>query len=550
MLTEWEVEALLKLVDCDWAGQVSEVDPRFQDLMPPDDRGTVLARVERIVRLGGEGMGTFKARRLLSVIPKIQERVDRLVDETLQSSLHGYLELLCDPNAERCDAMALRLGWAGEKRLTLEATGRILGITRERVRQIEKRLRQRISKPVFMPALGRALQTLVESSPIAVAEASQLLRRSGITSRACDPNSVLIAATDCGMHVQLETHCVRGENVLIDPVRLKAIDIDRLVKVARKQAGASRVSRVDEVIAELAVSGLDLEPELAQRVLGSSCSFLTESWFWFPDIKPNRNRLRNVLRKILSVCVSVEVGVARDGIRRHYNNRQSRGLGTWRLLPPTRNALTAFVVAHPEFSLERNEIVSVTRLDWREELSGDERSLMGILWAARGQILRREEFHEVSSSKGVSAASFSHWLSDSPVVRQVATGVWGIRGQRVDPALVETLRSRSGRSGGKRVDFVEWTDGGPRIEVRLPGEINSVVVGIPAAIRSYVSGQCFDVVTSDGDSCGAVRIVSNGSSWGYGRFLRRVGADPGDLLRVDFDLADKTVRLEIVDDAG
>lgn len=50
----------------------------------------------------------------------------------------------------------------------------------------------------------------------------------------------------------------------------------------------------------------------------------------------------------------------------------------------------------------------------------------------------------------------------------------------------------------------------------------------------------------DSTPVGTVVVDEDGMSWGYGPFLRRYGADEGDVLVIEFDVAaaEVTLRLE------
>ena len=71
---------------------------------------------------------------------------------------------------------------------------------------------------------------------------------------------------------------------------------------------------------------------------------------------------------------------------------------------------------------------------------------------------------------------------------------------------------------------------------------------MPAAISRYVAGRRFAAVTKEGTSAGTIPVDEGGASWGYGPFLRRRGAEPGDSLTMHFDLASEQVRLTVGDE--
>jgi RNA polymerase primary sigma factor len=66
----------------------------------------------------------------------LEEPFEMVFSMTLQDTLNGILSQLSEREMK---IIQLRFGLDGEEPLTLEETGRMLGITRERVRQIQEK---------------------------------------------------------------------------------------------------------------------------------------------------------------------------------------------------------------------------------------------------------------------------------------------------------------------------------------------------------------------------------------------------------------------------
>jgi hypothetical protein len=71
---------------------------------------------------------------------------------------------------------------------------------------------------------------------------------------------------------------------------------------------------------------------------------------------------------------------------------------------------------------------------------------------------------------------------------------------------------------------------------------------VPGAIRHYVAGRDFEAKDEDGIGYGSIRVNDEGSSWGFGRFLRQRGADEGDILVIEFDLVKSAAVLRLGND--
>jgi hypothetical protein len=315
--------------------------------------------------------------------------------------------------------------------------------------------------------------------------------------------------------------------------------------VARREAGRVGVSNIEEVHAELEARGQRFSADVVSRILHSSdrVHFLHEDWFWMPGITSDRNRLRNVSQRMLSVTPRLDVPTLRQGVRRHY---QFRRIDT---VPPVA-VLTAFYDAHPEFVLHADGTVSSAgRLDYRKELGDVEEVFVEVLRASPTGLMDRAELEEAVTGRGVNVSTFSVFTTYSPILDHPATNVWSLRGQAVDPAELEALRGvLATRTRRRRTLAYGWNEDGTLQLTVVVGDVGSPVFGIPSAIARYVAGRRFPALTQDGVPAGTVVVDDGGASWGYGPFFRRRGAEPGDALTLRFDLVAETVVLSLEDD--
>jgi len=85
---------------------------------------------------------------------------------------------------------------------------------------------------------------------------------------------------------------------------------------------------------------------------------------------------------------------------------------------------------------------------------------------------------------------------------------------------------------------------------RIPYSNAGYVLGVPASTKRYLSDRKF-VAFAKGTkaACGQIAITETGTSFGYNAYLRIAGADAGDVLLAEFDLAKECVELSLVDEA-
>ncbi len=165
-------------------------------------------------------------------------------------------------------------------------------------------------------------------------------------------------------------------------------------------------------------------------------------------------------------------------------------------------------------------------------------------------MLDRASFERACIDRGVTRETFGVFTSYGAFIEHLGTDLWTLRGLKVDPTAVEALRQANAeRPREKRIVDHGWSaDGSLWLAVRLPSDAG--VVGIPATLRHALSARDFVAKNESGATCGTIRIDKDGTSWGYAPFLRRAGADDGDILLATFDLVAGTAQLEITDDEG
>ncbi|GHT84753.1 RNA polymerase sigma factor SigA [Spirochaetia bacterium] len=124
-------------------------DPSDEELS--EYLGVPVSKVKEIVKLTQEATsldtivdnGTLTRLADLIKDDTMQEPFEKVFSVTLQETMGGILSNLSEREMR---IMQLRFGLAGEGPLSLEETGRILGITRERVRQIQERATFKLRK--------------------------------------------------------------------------------------------------------------------------------------------------------------------------------------------------------------------------------------------------------------------------------------------------------------------------------------------------------------------------------------------------------------------
>jgi len=549
-VSEDQASQLFKVIDAPWAMQVSNQDPRFSDLLPPGN----LTIFEKLEQLTAEPEDPPLAEaQLARAITAVEERVSAMAGIPLEAALANFVQRVARIRGAPLEALLRRLGCNGEPPATLEEAASVISVTRERMRQIQKKFSERVpTHPIFMPQLDAAINAVRECAPISVDQASELIRVKGISAHSFHPKSLLAAAEFCRRPQPFEIESSVGlPRVIVEQRR----EFERAaLSLACLQADASGATNIQEVTAELVSRGhSNVNDETVRRLLKDcpEIEFLNEDWFWYKSGIPARNRLRNITRKMLSVTSPIPVSELREGIHRHYKIRRTRGISSWPLVTPPRAALQEFYRLHPEFSIDTRGLVgAVGQLDYRSELNPTERVLLEVLRSSPACLLDRNSLSRSCSELGMNPNTFSQYLSSSPVICHVGTDMWSLRGTRLDPAAVEALReANAARPYEKRIIDHGWSeDGHLWLAARLPELPSHFVLFIPSAIRRFVIGREFPATDENGLASGTVRVNAEGNSYGYGPFLIRRGADKDDILLISFRITEGVSTLQLIDD--
>jgi hypothetical protein len=448
------------------------------------------------------------------------ERLRRLTLEDELDEVIGVLTRSTDVK----QALQARTGLGGAQPVTLEAAGRRLGVTRERVRQLEQELRKKVAeRNIWTPVLDRTLRLMKHELPASVVQVTKRLIEEGLIGRSFSIPGLIAAAELFGRDLpfsyqpQLNSVARPGAWNSATSIRTAA---HRLVE----HWGATTVSDVEARISE---EGLSVEPTLVIAVLESIDGFIwldpERAWFW---IRGGRNRLLNQVEKILTVAGSIEIGELRAGVGRLHRMKGFH---------PPREVLAALCESSGLYTRDGNRIVGGPELpDWQDVLGKNECTIVDLLFE-HGPLMRREDLEPLAvGERGLNRSSFYVYLTYSPVLERYAPGVWGLRGADVSAAEVDALipprvRHQVLQDHGWTAEGLFWA----AFKIS-PAAESTGVLGAPAPIRSIARGP-YRLYSADKRPVGT--LVIEQAMWGLSPFFRRWGVEAGDFVVITLDLA-------------
>lgn len=512
-----------------WSHDVTASDPRLGDRLEALRSGaaTLLEAVERLETDRFEpGAARVKARQLREFLADA-ERLRRI---PLEEELNQIVDAALHANPSGRTSVKLRLGFAGEVPATLSEAGESVGLTRERVRQLEKRLLDVIgASKTWTPVLDKVLKVMTDAAPLTAAAAEQLLLEKGLVRGSFAVESILGAARLCGREPKVEYDREAGvvfrSGSGVSP-RLVASEARRLTT----HWGAATV---DALAAELADRGTgDVDVTLLRLLLGTvpNLQWLDdeEEWFWVKGT--SRNRLLNQVEKIMSVAGSIGIGELREGVGRFHR------MGGFR---PPREVLARLCEQSGLYRRDGDSIAEGPGLRaWDEVLGHTVEGRIAETLFEHGPVMRRDDLeHSVVAEKGVNRSSFYVYLGYSPIIARYAPGVYGLRGAQITAGEVNALIPPRVRQ--QRLVDHGWTSGG-RVWIGYKmsaAAVQAGVLSVPAALEDFVRGSY--LLSSDDDRPIGTLVVKGNHMWGVGPFYRRWGVEEGDHVVVTIDINER-----------
>lgn len=436
-------------------------------------------------------------------------------------------------NARNAQIYIERMGWSGKGAKTLQKVADKFSLTRERVRQIESAIAKRLARTAIdLPYLQRAL-SLIGPTPFVMEQVLQgRLRDASISRGMFNIDGVLTAARAAGMTVRMLLVRGKGGRILVG----KAIQELPNWFVSTSRAISSRRGVVNLLdLKELAEAEFR-EPIAESQVrdflmLRNDVAWLDEGREWFFLVSSKRNRLENLVRKVLAVTRNIKVTDMRDGIRREH---RMHGFA------PPANVLSEFCRQIDGVIVEGDRVRADPPIAPESAVSESELLLTSVL-KEYGGVQNRAELERECVARGMNVSTFYVRLGYSSLVERLAAGVYAIRGASVEAGQVEGLQIPV-RPSEALQDF-GWTgDAKVWIGYRLTHGISvSGVISVPTGMKEMLQGD-FVLAAPDGATFGPFKC-SGSQAWSLGKFFRRRGGDEGEFFVLLWDLDQRTVTV-------
>ncbi|HEV2528185.1 MAG TPA: right-handed parallel beta-helix repeat-containing protein [Thermomicrobiales bacterium] len=406
-------EALLRLAALPGMDQARLHDPRFRWLihsLPP-----AFHRVPLLVEAMARATDfPIVPEATLNLLDRLVEYAEWLVTVPLDEELQGIIAPMVAP--QWAEPIASRLGWSGLEPLTLQQAADQAGVSRERVRQVQTRVQQRLGEGyIWAPALDRCVQVLLDLVPVRCDVAARRLASDDLNEgRPFDVASLVAAAETVGRGGALELIERHGVEFLVAHGEGDSTELDRFGQVRstiRKLISNQGMAVTSEVVAALGEQGIDASSaEIANIARELDDVRVTAGVYLVPTRWESRNPLWNRLAKLLCVAPGLDIAVAAHQLVRD----ERRGY------PVTARALARFAEAHPDLRVSADgRLTSVVPIDPEQALSQTERLLVDS-FRKHGPELSFTGLSPLMEAAGFTRITLAVRLGQSPLIVRLA----------------------------------------------------------------------------------------------------------------------------------
>ncbi len=492
-------------------GSISSRDPRLVNATMGGD--TLDDALENSVHSGSPES-------MLAQIRALRHDLDQLARQDLEASLLGVLKAISPDHVE---ALAARFGWHGQARKTQQEVGEIIGVSRARAHQIEKRFREKAQDVSFLPALDAAITALTDAAGSFDSEPHTVLQRAGLALSSFDPAGIAVAADIFSKPIRFHAGDSASPFMLEGDSEIAAA----VGQVVKGLTDVNHVASVAEVQARVA-EAIDIEPPvddlraLLNRIDSIVWLDSDRDWFW----DGRETRYINMARKILSVSNPIPIESLRSGVLRHHRTNH---MSLPRLAFEGLCRVAGFTIVDGQVSDE-------APADWKVLLGDVERTIVEVM-SRHDDVMMGRDLRDSCVERGINRHSYWLYLSYSPLLERVAPGVYALRGRKVDPSVVAEMSGRDVVRTRPLQDHGWTKDGAIWLAYAVNTNIyDSGVIGVPFAVGKVIGERRLELYAIDGSGMGTLAVGSAGKAWGLTPFIGRRGVDVGDYVVVSLDL--------------
>ena len=448
-----------------------------------------------------------------------------------------------DPGSPWFAAICGRAGYAIDGKLSLDQAGQLVGVTRERVRQVAAGF-----------PLGHSAQRRWPLSDQLNTQNSVLGDAAGrdrsdveheLSQVGSDPFHLSIEQTDrllgwygwpAGLSVDFSGRIHPDAASLGLPEDLTIADIRRMVW---KLSDGTGFLREPDLAAELLRQHPDLAEDKIADILDVAVGHLRLPLDHLFFTTSKASVVLGVFHRMLSWVNPLSIGDLREGLVRRFRFRKFP-------IPPPLEVIGALIERFDEFNLEDDMVTT------RSPEDRDADTILGwinaMLQASGSGVLHRSTVLEAGRQAGMNTTSVSIYLQFGETIRPVGRGCFALVGTKPTEVAITSARKVALRSQVQNRVATSYPNGGIQLSITVGNALrDSGVVSISARVKRLIADRLLPI-TSDLGSHGNLGL-SNSMLYGLSSAMNALEVMPGDDIIVDIDLVENTAFLHLIDES-
>lgn len=472
------------------------------------------------------------------------------LDVAKRLSLTSEILAICNRESKVTqEAVLYRLGLLSEEPMTLRAAADLVGVTHERIRQIQVKREKLLQSKPYMPVYASAWAALNHAVMSGARKMSdidtELHDRGALQERDFVAQIVRLAQLRGEQRCQIERQL--GHNIIgfaphLERLQAAGAFVTDFIEAQTKKHGACpRTALVDALVQHsYTAEAEDERLDLVLQAIPDLVTIQAGGHVWL-RLRSRAYTVALMARKVLSVAPRIRASDLRRGIQRHHRVKT---------VPPS-TVLARIVAAEladwnvtidDEWVTANKPMSPEDTLPWLDLMFYEALS-------ANGGVMARNDLFTEMKARGMNISSFGITLGYSPIIESYGRGVYGLRGAPVSPGQVEALAAfyqRTRREAER--DFGHLGDGRVWLTRELGDyEIDYRTIHLPSAIRDYVPDGEYTVTMDGVDTPYAVSVSVNQIRFKRNT-LEGAGAETGDYVLLVFHRKNMTVEVAIGDE--
>lgn len=459
----------------------------------------------------------------------------------------------------RC--FAERYGVLGESQSTLESIGTRAGLTRERIRQIIKRMIERSTDlDIRTPLLDSLADECAKLAPASIAkidsELAVLLGESLSVESAQRFASEILGKRVVSFASTGYAGALSAPQLVItswteeDDAMLKALRSVSLKMI--RGSGAANIYYVCGMASEVLQrhTSLSLARTLIALVPDFEWLIEDEGWFWFGDGN-GENRLQNVVRKVMAASGrKIDIDQISQAFSRSYReNYRSDDSQSFSIEAPPKVLLEVLQRTPWLTCIQYNDFSANDKAELDGVLSDVEVETISCIQSNGGVAAKYEIDHHVCETLGVTVVATATALAKSPCFVQPAMGLYAVIGVEIDPSAY--LRAFDVSGPQTRRSATSLADGSGNYTYRFVLSLYHLkhkMIGIPQRLSTKLKAGQYTL----GGQQRPAKITSRESGLTvFSKMMERLdglGAKAGDTLMLTLNPVTMTANLDVAVD--